>query len=511
MTINTPSKKLVFISFAGQDSQVWRDTFKEELGRCLGETFELFYSEKAPIMSGRLESKLVEKLDATHALVSLIGPGYLNSSWCRLEIEKFFKERADRKDRFVAICLTKTVFDGVEAWDPWKAAGLSGFAKVPLYDKNGDAFLAKLQGSDGTSEINQYFSKKVQEVAHEVMRILALPEEPAGDQSAPPLIVIGAVSKTLESSAKELEQSILEKVGSAKVRLIRMTKKQLENDDPADSEIAKALSGCALFIVPVADEHPMLVSSGGHVQMQKDRWEQAQSEKQSEKQGTSLGVPKLLFWDVAGVDIPEEERAKSKHADFLKELPKLRMTPVELASQVKQLLYPEYPPPPGSRSYAQIAQIVIEANTKEEISPEPLKARMEKLWQKIQRELPETQGVGLSIYPMSVARMRAIKKDLHADAIILLWGRKDDGAVFAQIESVDRDCSPPKRFLAYLAPPQSKKLEESHLGWDLVPFHVRKRRNGATVVKEFNVASANVKTFLTALALGKQRGDSQGD
>lgn len=514
-TDDAPSRKLVFISFAGADSEVWRDTFKEELERLLktpGEQVCFFYSASDPIMSGKLDEKIATALDASHALVSIIGPGYLQSAWCRFEIEHFFEKskREERKSRFVAVCLDRDVFDRVEEWETWKAAGLPGIAKVDFYHADGATVQATLEHKGGKGRINEFFTSKVKQIATEMKTILSRsePKRAADDPPPLPLIVIGATDGTfVDTFANDLERLLLDKITPELVRVTRLSMNQLRNDDPEDSEIAKELAVSALFVVPVSDEEPDLRShgAGGHVRMQRDRWAQAKgpmAQAQDKRSAGSSGVPQPVFWAVTGVDVPKERRAKDKHANFLEGLPKLAAAPAEMASQVKQLLFPEYPPPP---EVGAIAKIVVEDNAKAGISPKPLQTRMEKLWQAIQRELPATQGIRLLVHPMSVATMRKLKKDLGADAVILLWGSKDDVAVYAQVENVDRDCAPVRRFLAYLAPPQPKKPEEQYLGWELLPFRVRTRRNRPTVVKEFNVASAQMKEFLTDLAREKQR------
>ncbi|HEY1328776.1 MAG TPA: toll/interleukin-1 receptor domain-containing protein [Casimicrobiaceae bacterium] len=493
-TDNAPTPPPVFISFCGNDNESWRNTFKEELQRRLKwPDANFFFSESDPILHGDLKPQLAAALDHCTCLVAIVGDDYLDSEWCRFELAQFFGDarRTARRSKFLAVCTSKSAFEGIERWQPWVDARLEGMAKYQFFSANGKRIPGTIVADDGRALVNEAFGDRIVEIAKVIKSMV---DAPIGQTANTVDIVIGAATKATADMVGNLEAALRQDAATSALSLRRLTVDDIANDNADDSAITALLASSKWFIVPYCDEEPQLgvLGAGGHL-----AYEQRCFQRARDARGPDLGA-RMMWWEIAA-DPAQGRRAQGKNRDFLNGVKADAHGVDDVVNLVTGRSVPLAPT-------GQIAKIVIESNTAEYIGPEPLKRRIEQVWKDLQNEVPSARGVALVTSALSVPRMRDLKAQLGADAVIILWGNKAGEAVWAQVDNVDRACRPNKRFIAYLAPPNPEKLDDDYLGWEIVPFHVVESPAGASAgekiqaVLEFDRGAKRLPQFLAELA-----------
>jgi len=501
-TANEVDGYSVFISFCGADQEAWRSAFKQRLEQNLRKPGRrIFFSETDPILAGDLKEQIRRALGASRFMVSIIGPGYLKSEWCQFELEEFFGPavRECRRERFLAVCLNQAVSEQVVEWPAWTSAGLSKTTvRYQFYSRDGRAVPAFLTGQNNQAVRNEAFDEQVDRLCEYIESQLAVATTtPAATSAGPKAAVIGAVTPLLEPFAAELEASLANELGSRGWTVGRISLDDIARDDPDDSAIEARLKASTLLVLPISDEAPELpaLGPGGHIGYLKERWERSKAQGAADRY--------IACWRTA-ISVPEERRAKGRHRDFLAGLSMIDGSAAEVGVSMCHVFYPAEIPP-GARS--QQAKIVIESNARDP-STGPLKLRIEKLWAMLQREDPALQGISLLAHPLPYSLIRSLNRNLGADAVILVWSAKTEETVYDQVDSVDRDFAPPRKFIAYLTPPNPADAKEDFLGWEVMPFHVKEEedpllKTRVKVVEEFEGAHARVKSFLVDLANAK--------
>jgi hypothetical protein len=485
----------VFISFSADDDAGWRSAFKEHVGRHLRGLGRIFYSETDPILSGGLRDELARALAASRVLVSIIGPHYLTSNLCPFELQAFFdsKPREVQRTRFLAVCLDRTVSEQLVEWPAWTSAGLTkDQVRHPFFSQDGSRIPAYLVGPSYQAIPNQAFNEEVERLCKHIQAMI---EKAQGEDGEPKTrtAIIGAVNPALEPFAAQLEAELAKELPPPDWAIDRLTLADIEKDDRDDSNVAKRLAQASVLVLPISDETPELsvLGAGGHVGYQKECWDRSKAEGQY-----------VVFWST-DIDVPEERRAKGRHREFLASLQAIDGADADVCKAVRQLFYPEETPPEDRSPQA---KIVIESNERDP-STGPLKERIEKLWEMLQREDPALRGVSLITHPLSYRLIRSLNRKLSADAVILVWDSKPADAVYAQVDNVDREFAPPRKFIAYLSPPNPADATEDFLGWEVMPFQVKEEedasRTRVKVVEEFETARDRVKGFLVDLANAK--------
>lgn len=503
-------KYTAFISYAHADDQTWFGWithFRNELDRGLATVRRrmklppLHLSGDNGPVAGMLGEQLEQRIEESFAMIIVVHDNYAQSDWCLKELEYFrtlFGDDGFRK-RLYVVAMSEpamTSVAGGRAWRelmPGKDQLWMPFFNPMASDRPLDIYMApevlapgfreqflrlredleaKLLGSladppggpPGTKPgpvvpVGANGSGAKPTVQVDIPTGVALPPRPP----VPPLprptgvtalgfVPAGATAQSLAAVADRLRAAGIE---------VRTLAQDAVFDDFA------AFAGAERLVLAF-DDAPLMMASmapGGHLELQREAW--------LRKGGASDRV----HW----LDLRASPAAAAPDAGSAAAYVATQTTETLDASALLRLLAPPPPPPPGAAAAAQGARgvrIYIESNTnsKEVNLWLPLGQQIRRKWNEMTRRVDPARvpPLALSTRGLPVDRLDRFRTLDDADGIVLLWGHKDEEALLAQIDKVERKTTPgsemPPGIVAYLMPPQQSAEPVPAWGWQVLRF-----------------------------------------
>jgi hypothetical protein len=174
------------------------------------------------------------------------------------------------------------------------------------------------------------------------------------------------------------------------------------------------------------------------------------------------------------------------HADLVEEVAAAALKPDALLQRLAPAPTPQAAAA-ASAAAAERINIYIESNQNETDQWEWLGDRIKDSWKKVVREAGNPQLPPLSLRPRALPLQRLGDQPLDdADGVVLLWGKKTDESLRAQIWKVDEKLpdDPPPAFVAYLIPQQPDPQERIVFDWKVLRFKDAESRRIAIVPDE---------------------------
>jgi hypothetical protein len=462
-----------FISYAHRDDERfnhWVTCFSEELAVAIGsglrdKVHPIHLSSKNGPMNGSLDAGLRENIAASFFTILVVHDAYVESGWCRREIEIFREvfgtEGLEKRLFIVAMSKTamerlledETVSQHILDDQTWKRFFSNSAPDIPLEIYQGKPPLQANEFHREFRPLGDYLVDRLRENVRESPNAFAFqaartPARPQKQDAAPPATeapkqrsaIIGVTTSDIEKVTEALAVTLAD--GGAKVR-------QLDRD--ALMSGLGTLRDADCLILPFSHCEPLMPNlEGGHLAFQRDAW-------------LGFGKPdSALVWvDMRSASTVES--AAMKHRQFLKDCSARAVTPAQQVS--RSAAEHQHVPSDAVRIY-------IEDNKPERRLWETLGEQLKRKWDEIGGQLKPPLYVRPRALPIDNIDQHPHLND--ADGIVLLWGKKTSESLVSHIGKVEgklsgRDIAP--GIVAYLMPPQQDPRQPMPAwGWPVLRF-----------------------------------------
>jgi hypothetical protein len=398
-------------------------------------------------------------------MVIVVHNCYVLSEWCLKELE-YFREtfgEAGLRDRLYIVAMSKGAIEDVVAKPEWQRLTLPGQTWVPFYRDEDPVRPARvrMENTEFSERFETQIEKMLKDLEESVKNDIARPPArsatsaalaPSVSSASPPLHMSvpksGAVSAPSAAGkllfgvpAPELADAVVAVVARLRAQGVAVDmlgaealEGEFEQFDGADTLILALGKGGTHL-------KPYKFSAGGHLAAQRDAW-----------LGKDKPADALLWLDLRGVggDLP----AGKGYADLVASVADNALTLPALLARLAPAAAPAVAGPTDS----QLIHIYIESNQHDVDLWEDLGKRMTKKWDELVVKAGDPSLPRLSLFPRGLSLQRLEKEQFDdADGIVLLWGKKPEDSLLAQIRKVDDRLprpDPPPGIVAYLMPQQ---------------------------------------------------------
>lgn len=501
-------KYTAFISYAHADDETWFrwvTHFRNELDRGLATVRRRMKlppmhlsGDNGPV-AGMLGEQLKQRIEESFAMIIVVHDNYAQSDWCLKELEYFRTLFGDDgfRDRLYVVAISEPAMSAVAGGSAWRRL-MPGNDQLwmPFFDPRAsdrplDIYMAPEVLAPA---FRDQFLRLREDFEAKLLRAVAPPSGGAlGPRPAPPEarrgtngaapaaavdIPIGRVPPPPAAAPRPAGVTVLGFVPSGptaqalsavadRLRAAGVELRMLAQDAVFDD--FAAFAGAERLVLAFDDEPPMMaaMAQGGHLQLQREAWL---------RKG---GAPDRVHWldlrAAPAAAAPEEGSAAAYVAGQASETLD--------AAALLRLLAP--PPPAAAAGSAGAAaapsrgvRIYIESNTnsREVNLWLPLGQQIRRTWNELTRRVDPARvpPLALSTRGLPVDRLDRFPTLDDADGIVLLWGHKDEEALLAQIDKVERKTTPgsemPPGIVAYLMPPQQSAEPVPAWGWQVLRF-----------------------------------------
>jgi TIR domain len=470
-------KYTAFISYAHADDVAcfdWISQFHTELDRGLRAVLRgvrlppLHLSGENGPVAGVLGEELERRVAESFAMIIVVHDNYAQSAWCLKELEYFKSLFGDEgfRNRLYIVALSESAMLGVAGGTAWKQ----------LMPSNDQVWMPFFQSADRTRPIPIYtdrgsvaasfaetferlrsdFAGKLRVAASTTAAATAAataaPTQPqtlpalAGTQRAAPALnaLMGFVPPDVAPRLAAASQQLA--AGGLKARML--------SSDIVFNAFAEFDQ--AEHLILAFDDS----GSAGHLQVQRDAW-------------LSKGRPaEGLHWlDLRAAPPPAAQWAGA--AAFVAGLGVISLT----VSSLLQKLVPQAAETAPASQAVRAARIYIESNHNERTLWQPLGEQIRQKWDALCQQLAPELRPPLNLrtrgLPVDDIDSQPLLDD--ADGVILLWGRKTQDSLIAQINKVEDKTSPgrdaPAGIVAFLMPPQASDVPVPARSWQVLRFN----------------------------------------
>jgi TIR domain len=481
-----------FISYAHADDAAWFDwvtQFRNELERGLAALLRgvqlprLHLSGDNGPVAGVLSDELQARVSQSFAMIIVVHDNYAQSSWCLQELAYFKTLFGDDgfRHRLYIVALSESAMFAVAGGNAWKSLmPTADQVWIPFFEPTNrsrplDVYLApglvspafrepfERLRSDLVAKLKASVALPAQGVANasvvrQVSAVQPATPMPAAPSGTPPLSANPAANSAANAAANSAVLGFVPPTSALALQAAaaELTRGGLAlmplTPDAMFSDFADLAS--AQHLVLAFDDHAAV----NHLQMQREAWQQK-----------GRPADALHFLDLRAAPPPQAQWQGA--AAFVAGL---GVATHSIASLLAQLL----PANPISVSTvpALAARIYIESNRNERTLWEPLGEHIRQKWQALCEQLApgRTPALNLRTRGLPVDQIDSYPTLDDADGVVLLWGRKTQDALVAQINKVENKMSAgrdaPAGIVAYLMPPQPVSDPMPAWGWQVLRF-----------------------------------------
>lgn len=491
-------KYSVFVSYAHDDDSAengWVGKFADVLKAKLQNRLrragvpkvnDIHLSGRNGPVNGSLAEELKANVDNSYAMVIVVHNCYVLSEWCLKELE-YFREtfgEAGLRDRLYVVAMSKGAIEDVVAKPEWQRLTLPGQTWVPFYRDEDPVRPARvrMENTEFSERFETQIEKMLKDLEESVKNDLArppartaplerlAPSVPVAPSSSVPLQI--SVPRTSAGSASPAAGKVLFGVPAPELTdaVVEMAARLRAQGVAVDLLGCEALEGefeqfdgadTLILALGKGGTHlkPYKFSAGGHLAAQRDAW-----------LGKDKPADALLWLDLRGLggDLP----AGKGYDELVSQVADHALAPSDLLARLAPAVAPAVAGPTSS----QLIHIYIESNQHDVDLWEDLGKRMTKKWDELVVKAGDPTLPRLSLFPRGLSLQRLEKEQFDdADGIVLLWGKKPEDSLLAQIRKVDDRLprpDPPPGIVAYLMPqqpvPEYTPLEAKY--WKVLQF-----------------------------------------
>ncbi len=516
----------IFVSYAHEDDKAengwvekFADVLKSKLQNRVGRlgvprVQDMHLSGRNGPVIGSLPEDLKANVADSYAMVIVVHNRYVLSEWCLKELE-YFRETFGEdglRGRLYIIAMSKGAIEDVVARPDWRRLTLPEQTWVQFYRDEEPDHPVRVRMDN--NEFSERFETQLGKVLATLVESVKNDATKSPAKLAPPSLLISVPKANVTSQVRRSSGKVL--IGVASPELADATAQfagqlqargqavELLGPEALEGEFEQFDAADAL-ILPFAKGgthvKPFRFSPGGHLVAQRDAW---------------LGKDKpagALYWlDLRAVcgDLP----AGKGHDDLVAQIADQALTPDRLLAHLA--------PPPvmtatgrGQPVDSERIHIYIESNQHDVDLWEDLGRRMTKKWDELVVKAGDPSLPRLSLFPRGLSLQRLEKEQFDdADGIVLLWGKKPEDSLLAQIRKVDDRLprpDPPPGIVAYLMPqqpvPDYTPLEAKY--WKVLQFQNADNETIDIVPTEGDRLQKFLKAILDRSIQRRSKGDSR--
>lgn len=502
-------KYTAFISYAHADDETWFrwvTHFRNELDRGLATVRRRMKlppmhlsGDNGPV-AGMLGEQLEQRIEESFAMIIVVHDNYAQSDWCLKELEYFRTLFGDDgfRDRLYVVAMSEPAMTSVAGGKAWRSLMPGNdqlwmpFFNPRASDRPLDIYMAP---EVLAPDFRDQFLRLREDFEAKLLRAAAPPAggalgpRPTSAPSAPPVAANGSgaapiavvdipTGSTPQPPSPRPVPAGVTALGfvpagptaqslaavADRLRAAGVQTRALAQDAVFDD--FAAFEGSDRLVLAFDDAAPMMtaMAPGGHLQLQRDAWL---------RKG---GAPDRVHWLDLRASPAAAAPAEGSAAAYV-------ATQTGETLDAAALLRLLVPPPPAaagaaSSSAARGVRIYIESNTnsREVNLWLPLGQQIRRKWNELTRRVDPARvpPLALSTRGLPVDRLDRFPTLDDADGIVLLWGHKDEEALLAQIDKVERKTTPgsemPPGIVAYLMPPQQSAEPVPAWGWQVLRF-----------------------------------------
>jgi hypothetical protein len=467
-----------FISYAHADDDLclgWITQFRNELDRGLAAKLRgvrlppLHLSGDNGPVGGVLSDELIKRVDASFAMIIVVGDNYVQSTWCLKELAYFKRLFGDQgfRDRLYILALSQSAIFKITASPDWQALmPTDEQVWMPFFDPiERDQCLKVYMGPNVVSnEFATLFERLRNDFAGKVKETVDAAASPkSGPVPAPSVVTAQAASSALPSVQMGFVGPGSGPQAAAAVQAMAeqgLAVHQL-TQDVVFSDFAD-LAGADQLVLPF-DDNPLMMTGlavGGHLQVQREAWL---------KKGKS--ADKLLWLDLRErLPLPRDWQGGAAYVATL------NVAPVQLPALIASLKPKAVSVDVGGVPTSTV-RLYIESNGNERTLWEPMGAQIRRKWEAVCNQMAPGRTPQLSLLPrgLPVDQLDHHRNLDDADGVVLLWGRKTPDTLLAQIDNVEKKMAfgkePAPGIVAYLMPPQPTADPMPAWGWQVLRFN----------------------------------------
>jgi TIR domain len=467
-----------FISYAHADDDLcmgWITQFRNELDRGLSAKLRgvrlppLHLSGDNGPVGGVLSDELIKRVDASFAMIIVVGDNYVQSTWCLKELAYFKRLFGDQgfRDRLYILALSQTAIFKITASPDWQALmPTDEQVWMPFFDPIERDKCLKVYMSPNvvSNEFGTLFERLRNDFADKVKETVDAPAAAKASPAAAPTV---AATKPASGAAPSIQLGFVAPASapqtlSAMQALAEqgLAARQL-TQDVVFSDFAELVAADCL-VLPF-DDNPLMLTSlapGGHLQVQREAWL---------KKGKS--ADKLLWLDLRErLPLPRDWQGGAAYVATL------NVAPLQLPALINSLK-PKPVTTDGGAGPVSSVRLYIESNGNERTLWEPMGAQIRRKWEVICNQMAPGRTPPLSLLPrgLPVDQLDHHRNLDDADGVVLLWGRKTPDTLLAQIDNVEKKMAfgqePAPGIVAYLMPPQPTADPLPAWGWQVLRFN----------------------------------------
>lgn len=469
-----------FVSYAHDDdvsNDGWITSFSNELRTTLGPTLSRepdLRGLRLPPMhlsgdngpnSGLLSEKLRAAIEDSFFMVIVVHECYASSAWCLRELEMFERifGREGFRERLFIVALSEPAMLKVAAMPAWRRLMPGEQVWKGFFDEihRDTPFRVYTDRGGYTEDFGKSFSRvrgdMVQALAASARRAATPPPAAAAPASPVPAPAAGEVLLGFVTPAGgQAAQAAVETLAARRV------KARLIQSDAMFDNFA-VFGPASQLVLCVEDGFPLSPDGkpGGHLAPQAKAWLEQYGKPASS-----------LLW----LDLRRQAAGAAADAAVAAAI---GAAPLPL----EQLLVRLAPPEPAAAGPATEDDsdsnpgllLYIESNPQQRYLWQPLGNQLRTRWREVHARLAKGAAppLRLSARALPVDQLDRFSSLASADGVVLLWGNKDENAVVAQIDRVERKIPPdrevPAGIVAYLMPPNRTDIPSSAVGWNVLP------------------------------------------
>jgi TIR domain len=472
-----------FISYAHADDDLclgWVTQFRNELDRGLSAKLRgvrlppLHLSGDNGPVGGVLSDELIKRVDASFAMIIIVGDNYVQSTWCLKELAYFKRLFGDQgfRDRLYILALSQTAIFKITSSPDWQALmPTDEQVWMPFFDpiERDQCLKVYMSPNVVSNEFGTLFERLRNDFAGKVKETV---DAAASPKVTPNLMPAPSdISKAKPSVGARAGVAVQmgfvapASADAAAAALKGMAEQGLAvrqlSQDVVFSDFADLMQADCL-VLPFDDNALLMtgMATGGHLQIQREAWL---------KKGKS--ADKVLWLDLRErVTLPRDWQGGAAYVATL------NVAPLQLPALIATL---RPKPVAGGAGEARPSSVrlYIESNGNERTQWEPMGVQIRHKWEIICNQMAPGHTPPLSLVPRALP---VDQLDLHrnlddADGVVLLWGRKTPDTLLAQIDHVEKKMAfgqePAPGIVAYLMPPQPTADPLPAWGWQVLRFN----------------------------------------
>jgi hypothetical protein len=467
-----------FISYAHADDDLclgWITQFRNELDRGLSAKLRgvrlppLHLSGDNGPVGGVLSDELIKRVDASFAMIIVVGDNYVQSTWCLKELAYFKRLFGDQgfRDRLYILALSQTAIFKITSSPDWQALmPTDEQVWMPFFDPIERDKCLKVYMSPNvvSNEFGTLFERLRNDFADKVKETV---DTAAAPKNTPAVSTGVAANKPANGSAAALQMGFSAPSSTALVSAaVQAMAEQGLAVHPLTQDVVFSdfsdMAAAEHLVLPFDDSPLMMtgLAAGGHLQVQREAWL---------KKGKSANT--LLWLDLRErLPLPRDWQGGAAYVATL------NVAPLQLPALIASLRPKPVLAETGAVPSAGV-RLYIESNGNERTLWEPMGAQIRRKWEVICDQMAPGRTPPLSLLPrgLPVDQLDHHRNLDDADGVVLLWGRKTPDTLLAQIDNVEKKMAfghePAPGIVAYLMPPQPSADPLPAWGWQVLRFN----------------------------------------